>query len=117
MIDAIELQRDLYRAQQQRIRELLQAPSPAFRRYQARYAAATRSFRTVASPRALHDRIAECDVVHVGDYHTLAQAQATFLELVVAARKSGRAAKAACQTAGNSVSAFCSTGAASLVGR
>ncbi len=90
MIDAIELQRDLYRSQQQRIRELLQAPSPAFRRYQARYAAATRSFRAVTSPRALHQRIAASDVVHVGDYHTLAQAQTTFLELVMAARRSGR---------------------------
>lgn len=81
MRSSLTLQRSLYQHQQKQIAERVQGASAAFRAYEARYRRATRAYRRVIELDEVHRRVAEADVVHVGDYHTLRLAQQTFLEL------------------------------------
>jgi hypothetical protein len=90
MRSSLTLQRSLYRHQQRQIAELVQGASATFRAYEARYRRATRSYQRVIDRAEVHRRIAEADVVHVGDYHTLRLAQQAYLELVQHALKSRR---------------------------
>lgn len=90
MRSSLSLQRSLFTHQQKQIAAQVQGASPAFRAYERRYRAATRSFRKVLSPAEVASRVVAADVVYVGDYHTLRLAQAAYLELVRAALESGR---------------------------
>jgi len=81
MRSSLTLQRSLFQHQQRQIARRVQGASKAFRAYEARYAAATRSFRRVIELDEVHARVAQADIVHVGDYHTLRLAQQTFEDL------------------------------------
>jgi hypothetical protein len=82
MRSSLTLQRSLFRYQQRQIQQRVQGASQAFRAYEARYRRATCGYRRVIDLDEVHARIAQADVVHVGDYHTLRLAQQTYLELV-----------------------------------
>ncbi|MEW5737357.1 MAG: ChaN family lipoprotein [Myxococcota bacterium] len=90
MRSSLTLQRSLFQHQQRQIDQRVQGASRAFRAYEARYRRATRSYRRVIELDEVHARIAQADVVHVGDYHTLRLAQQTYLELVQRALKGRR---------------------------
>ncbi len=90
MRESLSLQRSLFRAQQLQISKSVAGASRAFRAYEARYRRATRSFRRPLSFSAVEERVQAADVVFVGDYHTLKQAQQGFLDLAHAALASGR---------------------------
>jgi Haem-binding uptake, Tiki superfamily, ChaN len=54
----------------------------AFHAYEARYARRVRSFLRESSYRELLEAASAADLIYVGDYHTLKQAQRSFLKLV-----------------------------------
>jgi hypothetical protein len=90
MREPLSLHQALYRRQKALIARALEGPSPAFARYQARYRRRTRSYARVLAHGDAVARALAADVVHVGDYHTLPQAQRAYLALVEAARAGGR---------------------------
>ena len=87
---SVGLQLSLYRRQKARINRSVVGTSPAFRRYEARYRHATRSFERVSSRAELMAEVSRADVVYVGDYHTLKVAQQGCLELLQCAVATGR---------------------------
>lgn len=90
MRTSLSLQRSLFNAQRQQIRRTVEGTSAAFRAYEARYQRATRAFRRVLSQGELARQVGAADVVYVGDYHTLRQAQQGYLEVVQLGLASGR---------------------------
>ena len=76
------LQRKLFERQRRLIAASVQGATPAFRAYEARYRSRTRSYLREARYDDLIDQIGGSDLVYVGDYHTLKQAQRSFLKLV-----------------------------------
>jgi len=90
MRTSLSLQRSLFNAQRQQIRRTVAGASAAFRSYEARYQRATRGFRRVISGGELARQVGAADVVYVGDYHTLRQAQQGYLEVVQLALATGR---------------------------
>jgi hypothetical protein len=90
MRSSLSLQRSLFAHQRRQIEKQLQGVSPAFRKYEQRYLDATKRFSRRLSLGEVHDRVRDRDLVYVGDYHTLRQAQSTFLEIARAAVESGR---------------------------
>ncbi len=86
----LPLQQKLYARQKRLISARVQAVSPRFRAYQARYDRSTRSYRRVIDLKEVTARVREADVVYVGDYHTLRAAQAAYLKLAQRALTGGR---------------------------
>lgn len=87
---SLSLQLSLYRRQRSRISRSVAGTSPAFRRYEARYRRATRTFERVVTRSELEKTVAHADVVYVGDYHTLKLAQQGCEGLLEVAIQSGR---------------------------
>lgn len=81
MASSLGLQRALYRQQRRDLQGLLAGASPAFRRYESRYRRATAGLGERLTRAEVFERALAHDVVLVGDYHTLPQAQAEFLAL------------------------------------
>lgn len=90
MRSSLTLQRSLFDYQKRQIARQVQGASRAFRAYEARYHRATRDYVAPLAMEDVHRRVAEADVVHVGDYHTLRLAQQAYLELVEQALTCGR---------------------------
>ncbi|HUJ29477.1 MAG TPA: ChaN family lipoprotein [Myxococcales bacterium] len=86
-IEIGRLQRRLFERQRRLIASSVFGAGAAFRAYEQRVQRRTRTFRQVASFAALLEEIARADVVYVGDYHTLKQAQRSFLKLVQRAQR------------------------------
>lgn len=81
-IEIGKLQRRLWQRQRRLIAASVLGAGAEFRAYEARYERRTRSFEREASFAELLNAIARADLVYVGDYHTLKQAQRSFLKLV-----------------------------------
>ncbi len=81
-IEIGRLQRRLWQRQRKLIASSVLGGTPEFHRYEARYLGRTRTFEREASFVELLQAIAQADLVYVGDYHTLKQAQRSFLKLV-----------------------------------
>src|SRR5262249_583585 len=64
--------------------------SPMFRRYEARYRRATKSYARVCSAADVRKTACAADIVYVGDYHTLKLAQVGYLEIAREAVRTGR---------------------------
>ncbi len=77
----IRLQRQLFRENAERITRAEAVPHPLFQQYQRAYAEATRRYREVSSIDDLVREARRVDLVYVADYHTLPQAQKTFVKL------------------------------------
>ena len=77
-----KLQRQLFQRQKRLIAASVLGHTASFRAYEDRYLRRTRTFQREAPFAALLDALAACDVAYVGDYHTLKQAQRSFLKLV-----------------------------------
>ncbi len=87
---SLSLQRSLFRHQARQISEQVQGGSAQFRAYQRRYEVATRRFRRAIELHDVDARVAQSDVVYVGDYHTLRMAQQAYLKLAQSAVSCGR---------------------------
>lgn len=90
MRSSLSLQRSLFKHQARQIAQQVQGASADFRAYQRRYERATRGFRKVISLSEVDARVAQADLVYVGDYHTLRMAQQAYLALLESALSSGR---------------------------
>lgn len=80
----------LFRRQRAHLARMIEAPSPYFRQYEARYRSQTRSYEAVISRANVAEAVRASEIVYVGDYHTLRSAQETYLSLVEDARSDGR---------------------------
>lgn len=80
--DILELQLELYKANQQRINAAVEGYTDEFVRYAARYRRTVRRVRGPVDIEALDAATRAADVVLVGDYHTLAQSQRAFFRLL-----------------------------------
>lgn len=78
----LTLQKALYRHQQRQLDSYIAGASDAFRAYEATYRRHSRRFRKTLSLSDVHARVADADIVYVGDYHTLRFAQRSFIDLV-----------------------------------
>jgi uncharacterized iron-regulated protein len=78
----VALHREIFRRNQQRINQSVLGYTPAFRRYEREYQRDVAGYRRRATFDELDAAIAESRLVYVGDYHTLPQAQRTFLRLM-----------------------------------
>jgi len=90
MRESLRLHQSLYRHQKARIARYLEGASPAFQVYEARYRRRTARYRASLRPEEVLQEITRSDLVYVGDYHTLRQAQQGYLSLVEDALKAGR---------------------------
>lgn len=89
-IEILRLHRTLFEKQRALIRARVHGYDAAFRRYERRYQRAVRTFERVASFDEVVEDAAASDVVHVGDYHTLKQAQRGYMKLVRRLAEGGR---------------------------
>lgn len=80
----------LFRRQKAQIARSIDGQTSAFRAYEARYQRRTATFEKTLGLRDVHRRLLSADIVYVGDYHTLDQAQQSYLSLVEKAVASGR---------------------------
>src|SRR3954471_12238128 len=78
----VDLHRAIFRRNQTRINESVLGYTPAFRRYERDYQRDVARFDDRASFAELDTAMAASDLVYVGDYHTLPQAQRSFLRLL-----------------------------------
>lgn len=90
MRESLRLHLSLYRHQKAQISTILEGASPAFKAYEARYRRRTARYREPAQLEEVASEIAAADIVYVGDYHTLRQAQQAYLSLVRDALGAGR---------------------------
>ena len=84
------MQRALFARQRRLIAESVHRPSPEFVAYEARVQRRVRTFLREATYAELLQSVEASDLVYVGDYHTLKQAQRSFLKLVQRTRRRGR---------------------------
>ncbi len=80
--EVVDLHRAIFRANQQRINESVVGYTRAFQRYEREYARSVRRFQRRANSAELGRAIARADIIYVGDYHTLPQAQRAFLRVL-----------------------------------
>jgi uncharacterized iron-regulated protein len=80
--ELVALHREIFRRNQKHINKLVVGYSAKFRSYEAEYLRAAKAFDSVASIEDLDRAIANAEVAYVGDYHTLAQAQRSFVRLI-----------------------------------
>lgn len=78
----IELHRKLYKRNRARINASVVGYTPAFRAYERQYEKAVRTFQKRATFEELDKKLAAADLIYVGDYHTLKQAQRGFVRLL-----------------------------------
>lgn len=76
------MQRALFRRQKALIEQSVQGYSASFRAYEATYKRHVHSYHSVMAYVDLVTRVNESDLVYVGDYHTLKQAQRAFAKLI-----------------------------------
>jgi hypothetical protein len=84
------LQRALFQRQRRLIADAVQRPTPEFTAYEARARRRVRRHLREAAYDELLEAVAQSDLVYVGDYHTLKQAQRSFLKLVQRLAPRGR---------------------------
>ncbi len=87
---SLSLHFSLFKRQQAQISRAVEGHSAAFQAYERRYRKLTRTYHRVISRSEVRAQLGAADVVYVGDYHTLRQAQQSYLELVEEAISTGR---------------------------
>ncbi len=80
--EIVDLHRTVFRRNQRRINASVAGYTPTFRRYERTYLRGVRHFERPATLAELDGALARADLIYVGDYHTLAQAQRSFLRLL-----------------------------------
>ncbi len=80
--EVVATHREIFRRNQVRINESVFGYTPAFKSYEREYQRAVRTYERRATALELDAAVAKARIVYVGDYHTLPQAQRSFLRLV-----------------------------------
>ncbi len=78
----IALQREVFLRNQDRINRGVLGYTQAYRRYERRYQKRVASYQSESNFDALLNAVLEADIIYLGDYHTLAQAQRTLVRLL-----------------------------------
>lgn len=87
---SLDIPLSLFRRQKAQIAQALEPPSAAFKRYEARYRRQVATYRRPLDAAQIRRQLQRSDVVYVGDYHTLAYAQKSFLSWVQVALEDAR---------------------------
>ena len=80
--EIVALHQAIYRRNKRRINDSVTGYSPNFRRYERSYARAVTHYQQRTSLNELERVLHRSNIVYVGDYHTLSQAQRSFLRLL-----------------------------------
>ncbi len=80
--EIVKLHREIFRRNQERINAAVFGYTAAFRAYEREHQRGVRRYERIASFDELDQAMAKSRVIHFGDYHTLAQAQRSFLRVV-----------------------------------
>jgi len=80
--ELVALQREIYRRNQQRIQDSVEGDSTEFKRYEQRYQRSLHAPRRLATFDELCAEFNRADVIFLGDYHTLEQAQRSMLRIL-----------------------------------
>ena len=80
--EVMALHRQIFRRNQERINDSVLGYTASFRRYEREYLRGVGTYRRRASFAELDRQLAKSNVLYVGDYHTLPQAQRTFLRVL-----------------------------------
>lgn len=88
--EILRLHQQLYQRQKQLIHERVHGYTPAFRAYEQRFERGVRQYERPAPFEEVVQAALSSEVVHVGDYHTLKQAQRWYLKLVHRLVEAGR---------------------------
>jgi len=80
--EVVKLHRSIFRRSQKRINASVHGYTDAFRKYEREYGRYVRRYQRRATIARLDQAIAKSDLIYVGDYHTLPQAQRAFLRLL-----------------------------------
>lgn len=82
--ELLRLQKRLYRRYKSIIEQSVVIQEPGFAAYQRRYRRAVAQYQRVSGDRAMLAAVSKADIVYVGDYHTCAQSQRSFLRMLKA---------------------------------
>ncbi|MBI4236884.1 MAG: ChaN family lipoprotein [Deltaproteobacteria bacterium] len=88
--ELLRLQQRLYRRNKAVIAQSVTVREPGFVRYERRYQRALATYQRVVSNETLLRAVRQADLLYVGDYHTCAQSQRSFLRLLKAVVSKGR---------------------------
>lgn len=80
--EVMELHREIFQRNQRRINDSVLGYTASFRRYEREYLRGVSTYKRRANFDELDRQIARANSLYVGDYHTLPQAQRTFLRLL-----------------------------------
>lgn len=88
--EILRLHKQIFERQRRLINARVHGYTDAFRKYEARFQKRVRTFERTATMDEIAQEASTCDVVHVGDYHTLKQAQRAYVKLVRRIAEAGR---------------------------
>lgn len=80
--EIVDLHQAIFRRNQERINQSVFGYTEAFRRYEREYERAVRTYQRRASFEELDQALDRSHIAYVGDYHTLKQAQRSFVRLL-----------------------------------
>ena len=80
--DIVKMQRELYHRNQKFIEESVRVDEPYFKRYLNAYKQATKQYDSLSNHDEMLEGVFNSDIIVVGDYHTCAQSQRSFLRIL-----------------------------------
>ncbi len=80
--EIVALHKEIFRRNQKKIHASQIGYTGEFQKYERRYKNATRSYEKIITLDELYHEIAQCNLVFVGDYHTLKQSQRNFMRIL-----------------------------------
>ena len=80
--EVVRVRKEIHRRNRKRINDSVLGYTKAFRTYENRYHAAIQSYQCRIKLEELDRALARANIVYFGDYHTLKQAQRSFLRLL-----------------------------------
>lgn len=88
--ELLQIQKSLFRHNRRLIGKSILVAEPGFEHYEKTYRRHVRAFQKVAAIEEMITACLKADIIYVGDYHTLAQSQRSFLRLLKAVIKKTR---------------------------
>lgn len=85
--ELIGIQKKIFEANRRLIRGSIRIIEPGFRAYERRYRDTVRNYRNLSDHEALLQGLLDADIIYVGDYHTCAQSQRSFLRILKSLQK------------------------------
>ncbi len=80
--ELLDLQKQLYKYNQELIESSIIVKEPGFEDYEARYKKNVRNYKDIVTHEQMIQDILKADIIYVGDYHTCNQSQRSFLRIL-----------------------------------